>query len=252
MKSLNCLLITTSNNRMGDTLNKTGVWLEDLAAPYYVLRDAGEYVTIASPKGGQIPLDPICRSKDEETENTSRFKRDAQAMYHFSHSLPLNEVRAADFDLVFLAGGYGAMWDFPGNESLKNLLDDFIKQAKPIGLVGHAVAALISLTVKNGEPLVKGRGLTAFSNREEKLAGLGEVPPFLLETKLLSLGADYRSGADFTSYVVVDENIITGQNPASAVETVSRLLEWVRNREGDIMSTAETFAVKYHPSHNGI
>ncbi len=231
MKAINCLLITTSNNRLGDSLNKTGVWLEDLAAPYYVFRDAGEYITIASLQGGRVPLDPICLSKEEETGETKRFLGDAQALYHFSHSLPLKEVRAEHFDLAFVAGGYGVMWDFPEDEELKHLLGDFIDQGKPIGLVGHAVVALIGLKAKNGEPLVKGRGITGFSNREEKLIGLGETPPFLLETKLLSLGADYRAGADFSSYVVVDENIITGQNPASAVETAIRLLERVRSRE---------------------
>jgi len=230
MKAINCLLITTSNNRLGDSLIKTGVWLEDLAAPYYIFRDAGEYVTMASPKGGQIPLDPICRSKEEETGDTKRFQEDAQAMYHFSHSLPLKEVRAEHFGLVFVAGGYGAMWDFPGNEDLKHLLNDFIGQGKPVGLVGHAVVALIGLTAKNGDPLVKGRGITGFSNREEKLMGVGEVSPFLLETKLLSLGAHYLAGTEFSSYVVVDENIITGQNPGSSVETATRLLEWVHTR----------------------
>jgi len=225
------LLITTSNNRLGDSLNKTGVWLEDLAAPYYVFRDAGEYVTIASPKGGQVPLDPICRSREEETKDTKRFQGDSQAMYHFSHSLPLNEVGAEHFDLVFVAGGYGAMWDFPENEDLQRLLGDFIAQGKPVGLVGHAVVALVPLTAKNGDPFVKGRGITGFSKREEELMGVGEVSPFLLETKLLSLGAYYRSGTEFSSYVVVDENIITGQNPTSAVETAIRLLERVRSRQ---------------------
>jgi putative intracellular protease/amidase len=247
MKAINCLLITTSNDRLGDVQNKTGVWLEDLAAPYNVFRDAGEYITIASPKGGQIPLDPICRTKVAETADTRRFQADAQAMYHFSHSLPLNELSAEHFDLVFVAGGYGAMWDFPGNESLKHLLEGFIAQGKPIGLVGHAVVALIELKAKNGEPLVKGRGITGFSNREEKLADLGEAPPFLLETKLLSLGAYYRAGVDFSSYVVVDGNIITGQNPGSAVETATRLLEWVHMRKRSTESFFET-----HPSGNGM
>ena len=136
-------------------------------------------------------------------------------------------MSAEHFDLALVAGGYGAMWDFPDNEDLKHLLHDFMAQGKPIGLVGHAVVALIGLTAKNGDPLVKGRGITGFSNSEEKLMGVGEAPPFLLETKLLSLGAHYRSGAEFSSYVVVDENIITGQNPGSAVETAMRLLEWV-------------------------
>jgi putative intracellular protease/amidase len=243
MKAINCLLITTSNNRLGDTLNKTGVWLEDLAAPYYVFKDAGEFVTIASPQGGQVPLDPICRSKEEETGNTKRFQGDSQAMYHFSHSLPLKEVRAEHFDLAFVAGGCGAMWDFPENEDLKHLLDDFMSQDKPIGLVGHAVVALIELKAKNGEPLVKGRRITGFSNREEKLMGLGETPPFLLETKLLSLGADYVSGDDFSSYVVVDKNIITGQNPDSAVVTATRLLDSMHSRK----SGGEKLVPRGHP-----
>jgi putative intracellular protease/amidase len=231
MKAINCLLITTSNNRLGDSLNKTGVWLEDLATPYFVLRDAGEYITFASPEGGPMPLDPNSQSAAAATENTNRFQRDAKAMYRLGHALPLKEVRAANFDLVFVAGGYGAMWDFPGNEELKQLLDDFIKQDKPVGLVGHAVVALLSLTKSNGEPLVKGRGITAFTNREEERSGLDEKPPFLLETKLGSLGALFTSGAAFSSYVVVDENLITGQNPASAGETAIRLLERVRTRK---------------------
>jgi putative intracellular protease/amidase len=247
MKAINCLLITTSNNQLGDSLNKTGVWLEDLAAPYYVFRDAGEYITIASPQGGEVPLDPICRSKEEETGDTKRFQEDPQAMYHFSHSLPLKEVNAENFDLALVAGGYGAMWDFPKDVYLKHLLDDLIGQGKPVGLVGHAVVALIALKAKNGDPFVKGRGITGFSNREERLMGVGEAPPFLLETKLLSLGAYYRSGTEFTSYVVVDENIITGQNPGSAVETATRLLEWVHARERDTESLVEKY-----PSHNGI
>lgn len=212
MKSLKSLIITTSNNKLSDTTNKTGVWMEDLAAPYFILKDGGEYITIVSPKGGQIPLDPISNS-------------------HFSHSLPINEVKAEDFDLVFLSGGYGAMWDFPENKKLKKLLEDFSRQNKPIGLVGHAVAALVFLKKENGEPLVKGRKLTAFSNREEELAGLNEKPPFLLESKLISLGALYSKAAEFTSNVVVDGNIITGQNPASSVETAQLLLSLAHRKK---------------------
>jgi len=228
MKALQCLLITTSYAGLSDSVNKTGAWLEDLAAPYFVLRDAGEYVTIASPKGGQIPLDPLCLVMDEETENTRRFQEDVKGMYHLSHSLPLNEIRTEHYDLAFVAGGYGAMHDFPGNLWLKVLLDEFIREGKPIGLVGHGVVALIALASPDGGPLVKNRGLTAFSNKEEELAGLREEPPFLLESKLRSMGALYSAGPSFTSYVVVDENIVTGQNPASSVETATRLLERIR------------------------
>ena len=223
MNAVNCLLITTSNDRLGATGNKTGVWMEDLAAAYFIFRDAGEYITFASPKGGHIPVDP----------NTIRFQLDAQAMYHFLHALPLKEIKAEDFDMVFVVGGYGAMWDLPGSEWVKKLLDHFIEANKPIGLVGHAVVALTSLTQKNGEPFVKGRRLTAFSNSEEELSGLAEEPPFLLASKLLSLGAIYSSGAEFASYVVVDGNIITGQNPASSVETAHRLLECVHRIKMD-------------------
>ncbi len=228
MKAVNCLLITTSNDKLGDTMVRTGVWLEDVAAPYFVFKDAGEYITIASPKGGMIPLDPDCLLVKEETANTRRFQANVRAMYHFSHSLPLNEVKAKDFDLVFIACGYGAMWDFPGNKNLRQLLDDFIHQGKPIGLVGHAIVALIGMIANSGKPLLACRGITAYSNREETLAGSGEKYPFLLETSLRSLGAIYSAGADFTSYVVVDENIITGQNSASSVETAVRLLERLR------------------------
>lgn len=224
MKSLKSLIITTSNNKLGDTTNKTGVWLEDLAAPYYVLKDGGEFITLVSPKGGQIPLDPNSNSTAAATEDTIRFRQDSQAMYHLSHSLPINEVNAEDFDLVFLSGGYGAMWDFADNKYLKQLLEDFNRQNKSIGLVGHAVVALVSLKKENSEPLVKGKKLTAFSNREEELTGLNEKPPFLLESRLISLGALYSKGPDFSSYVVVDNNIITGQNPASSAETAKLLL----------------------------
>ena len=224
MKSLKSLIITTSNNKLSNTANKTVVWLESLAAAYFILKDGGEYIKMVSPQGGQIPLDPNSDSTVAATESTVRFQQDSQAMYHFSHSLPLTEVKAEDFDLVFVAGGYGAMWDFVNNKRLKQILEDFNRQNKPIGLVGHGVVALISLTMNNGEPFVKGRKLTAFSNSEEELAGLNEKPPYLLESRLKSLGALYSKGPAFTSYVVADDNIITGQNPASSGETARQLL----------------------------
>lgn len=224
MKSLRSLIITTSNNKLDDTTNKTGVWLEDLAAPYFILKDGGEFITIASPQGGQIPLDPNSETTAAATENTKRFQENSQAMYHFSHALPLNEAKAEDYDLLFIAGGYGAMWDFPDNVNLKQLLSNFYFQNKPIGLVGHAVVALVSLSINSEEPFVKDRNITAFSNSEEVAIGLNEKPPFLLESKLLSLGALYSKGVDFESHVVVDGSIITGQNPASSTETAKQLL----------------------------
>jgi len=224
MKSLNSLIITTSNNKVFNATTKTGAWLETLAAPYYILKDGGEYITIVSPKGGQISLDSISQDTIEVSADTTRFQQDSQAMYHLSHSLPLNEVKAENFDLVFVAGGYGAMWDFVDNKMLKKILEDFNQQNKPIGLVGHGVVALVSLTTDDGEPFVKRRNVTSFSNSEEEAVQLNEKPPFLLESKLISLGALYSKGPDFASYVVADENIITGQNPSSSGETVKQLL----------------------------
>jgi putative intracellular protease/amidase len=228
MKSLHSLLITTSNNKIGDTQNKTGVWLEDLAAPYFILKDGGEFITVASPLGSDIPLDPNCETTQACTEDTIRFQNDAKAMYQFKHSLPLNNIIAADYDLVFLVGGYGAMWDFYDNEVLNGLLKDFYLQNKPIGLVGHAVVALATLSINSEELLIKNRKLTAFSNSEEESSGLSEKSPFLLETKLILCGAMYEKGEDFKSHVVVDGSIITGQNPASAKDAAIHTLAMAR------------------------
>lgn len=216
---------------MADSTNKTGVWLEDLAAPYFILKDGGEYITIASPAGGQIPLDPNSQSALGITENTKRFNEDSQAMYHFVHSLPLNEIKPDDFDLVFLVGGYGAMWDFIDNKYLKKILETFNDKNRPIGLVGHAAAALITLLTTDGNPLVKGKRITAFSNSEEAATGLNEKPPFLLETKLRLLGAIFTKGEDFKNYVVEDTNIVTGQNPASAIDAAKQILLLAQSKQ---------------------
>ena len=228
MNSLNTLIITTSNNKLPGTTKKTGVWLEGLAAAYYILKDGGEYITIVSPQGGQIPVDPNSQFSITASESSTRFQQDPQAMYHLSHSLPFNEVNAEDFDLVFVAGGYGSMWDFVNNKELKQIMENFNQQRKPIGLVGHGVVALVSLIKDNGESLVQGRKLTSFSNSEEKSAHLNGEPDFFLQSKLISLGALYSKGPDFASYVVADDNIITGQNPASSGETARQLLSLAR------------------------
>ena len=225
MKALRSLLVTTSN--------KTGVWLEDLAAPYFILKDGGEYITVASPAGGQVPLDIHSGDTEASTKNSKRFVNNAQAMYHFSHSLPLNEIKPADYDLVCIAGGWGAMHDLNDNKELNHILAYFNIHNKPVGLIGHGTVALISLSTEAGEPFVKDRKLTGFSNTEESTTGLNEKPPFLLQSKLVSLGALYSKGFDFTSYVVIDGNIVTGQNPASSVETAKQLLSMAHNHKED-------------------
>ena len=231
MKSLNSLIITTSNSKIPGMAKKTGVWLDALAVPYYILKNAGEYITIISPQGGQIPIDPNSQFSNAASQSSTRFQQDPQAMYHLTHSLPLNEVNAEDFDLVFVAGGYGSMWDLVNNKEMKQMLEDFNRQNRAIGLVGHGVVALVSLTKDNGEPFVKGRKLTSFSNSEEKSAQLNGEPDFFLQSKLISLGALYSKGPDFASYVVADDNIVTGQNPASSGETARQLLSLARKKK---------------------
>ena len=218
------MIVTTSNYKLDNSTDTTGVWLEELAAPYFIFKDSGEHITLASPKGGQIPLDLNSQSDNYITVDTKRFRENDQAMYHFSHSLPLNEINAKDFDLVFFSGGYGAMYDFNDNNILLGILSDFYYQNKPIGLVGHAIVALLAFSINSKESFVKDRKLTAFSNSEEASIGLVEKAPFLLETKLRSSGALYSKGADFKSNVVIDGSIITGQNPASSVETAKQTL----------------------------
>ena len=224
MTSLHSLMIISSNDELDNCDNKAGTWLEALAAAYFILKDEGELITIASLHGGEIFVNSDNKLPAAAAKNTIRCRQDAQASYHFSHSLPLNEIKAEDFDLVFIADGYGAMSDFANNRKLNQILEDFFHQNKPIGLAGHGVVALLSLKAVDGEPLVKGKRLTGCSNNEEELNGMDDKLPFLLEPRLISLGALYSNGPAFKSHVVADGNIITGQNSASSIETAKQLL----------------------------
>jgi putative intracellular protease/amidase len=224
MVPIKILIVVTSHVQMGSSSNKAGVWLETLAVPYYIFKEAGMVITLASPKGGAVPLDPKSESTIVSTSTTKRFQKDPEAIAFLEHSVPLSTQIAQDFDLVFLPGGHGPMWDFPCNGHLKELLEDFSRQQKPIGAVSHGVASLVTPVNDLGEPLMKGRQLTAFSNTEEGVSGLTGVVPFLLESTLVSLGASYSKGANFESYTVTDGNIITGQNSASAKEVARKLL----------------------------
>lgn len=227
MEAQKILIITTSHNALGDTGEKTGVWLEELAAPYFVFADAGASITIASPKGGEVPLDPKSEQDDALTPSSKRFQQDMVAMDSLTHAIPLKEIKEDKFDAVFLPGGHGPMWDLANNDVLKSLLEAFNKKQKPIGLVCHGVAGLVSLQNEEGEPLVKGLKLTSFSDSEEEAVGLSNVVPFLLESKLRSLGAVYHKGTDFSDYVVADSNIITGQNPASSIDAAIEILSMI-------------------------
>ena len=225
------LIITTSHDKMGDTNAKTGVWLEEFSAPYYVFKEAGAEVTIASPKGGLVPLDPKSQSIIVATQSTKRFLKDQEAMDFLSSAIPLEELKAENFDAVFLPGGHGPLWDLANNIQLKQLLEAFYQQDKPIGSVCHGVVSLLTLYNDQGELVIKGKHVTSFSNSEEESAGLTKVVPFLLENSLRSAGALYSKGPNYVCYVMADGNIITGQNPASSEDVAKKMIVLVRHNE---------------------
>jgi putative intracellular protease/amidase len=217
------LIVLTSHGDLGNTGEKTGFWIEEFAAPYYVLADAGAELTIASPKGGQPPVDPKSESADAQTLATKRFYGDYDLIDKVAHTLKLNEINEADYDAVFYPGGHGPLWDLATDVISIALIENFYKNNKPVAFVCHAPAALLKVKAPDGEPLVKGKEVTGFSDTEEEAVKLTKVVPFLLEDELKKLGALYSRGADWSSYVKEDGLLITGQNPASS-EVVARLL----------------------------
>jgi len=231
MKSTKVLFIATSHDKMADTTEKTGVGLEELAAPYYIFKEAGADLTLASPGGGRVPLDPKSQSIILATSSTKRFLKDEEAMNFLYNAIPLEEVDDGDFDVIFLPGGYGLMWDLADSKKVRQLLEAFHNKDKPIGATSHGIACLLSLKNNKGETLIKGKQLTGISNSEENLSGLKDVTPFLLESKLLSLGALYSKGENYVSHVVEDGNIITGQNPASSKGVAQKIIELVKHNK---------------------
>lgn len=224
------LMVLTSHDRLGDTGEKTGFWLEEFAAPYYTFKDAGVEVTLASPAGGQPPLDPKSDAEDAQTEATKRFKADTAAQADLAHTTVLAEVNAADFDAVFYPGGHGPLWDLAVDQNSIALIENFVQQDKPVAFVCHSPAALKNVKV-NGEYLVKGKKVTGFSNSEEAGVGLTDVVPFLLEDALKDNGGQYEKGADWESYVVEDGLLITGQNPGSSADTAKQLLNKLDSKD---------------------
>ena len=209
------LIVLTSHDQLGNTGKKTGFWLEEFAAPYYVLKDAGAAITLASPKGGQPPLDPKSDLPESLTELTKRFRKDKAAQAELANTKKLSDVSADDFDAVFYPGGHGPMWDMPDNKISIALIEAFVKADKPVGAVCHAPAAIVNVRGKDGEYLVKSKHVTGFTNAEEEVVGLSNVVPFLLEDRLKERGGLYSKGADWAPYVQVDGKLVTGQNPAS-------------------------------------
>ncbi|HET8702012.1 MAG TPA: type 1 glutamine amidotransferase domain-containing protein [Nitrococcus sp.] len=222
------LIVLTSHDQLGGMGEKTGFWLEELAAPYYVFKDAGAEVVLASPAGGQPPLDPKSDLPENRTEATKRFWADARAAEQLATTKKLAEVRAEDFDAIFYPGGHGPMWDMPDNSISIALIESFVAADKPIGAVCHAPAALTNVRGPNGEYLVKGRKVTGFTNSEESAVGLEKIVPFLLEDRLKERGAVYSKAADFEPYIQVDGLVVTGQNPASSAPGAEALLKLVR------------------------
>lgn len=217
------LMVLTSHSELGNTGDKTGFWIEEFAAPFYVLKDGGAEITIASPLGGQPPVDPKSELPEAQTAATKRFYADKEAIDAVAFSFKLADMKVADFDGVFYPGGHGPLWDLAVNKDSITLIETFFEQNKPIAFVCHAPAALVNVKLQDGTPLVKEKEVTSFSNSEEEAVKLTSVVPFLLETTLAELGAHYSKGADWSSYVKEDGLLITGQNPASS-EAVAKLL----------------------------
>lgn len=225
------LMVLTSHSELGNTGEKTGFWIEEFASPYYVLADAGAEITIASPSGGQPPVDPKSEITDAQTLSTERFYKDFEVIDKVAHSLKLSEIKEADYDAVFYPGGHGPLWDLATDKNSIQLIEAFYNHQKPIAFVCHAPAALVNVKAKNGEPLVKGKSVTGFSNTEEEAVNLTKVVPFLLEDELIKQGANYSKGDDWASYVKQDGLLITGQNPGSSEAVAELILETIRREK---------------------
>ncbi|KUJ79204.1 type 1 glutamine amidotransferase domain-containing protein [Microbulbifer flavimaris] len=219
------LMVLTSHDQLGETGNKTGFWLEEFASPYYVFRDAGAEITLASPKGGQPPLDPKSDEPDFQTAATERFKKDEAAQQALANTVRLAEVRADDFDTVFYPGGHGPLWDLAESEDSRSLIEAFYQAGKPVAAVCHAPGVFRHTRDADGKSLVAGKKVTGFSNSEEAAVELTDVVPFLVEDMLKDKGGVYSRGDDWQSHVVEDGLLITGQNPASSEATAEALLQ---------------------------
>ncbi|MBB2974158.1 type 1 glutamine amidotransferase domain-containing protein [Mesorhizobium sp. RMAD-H1] len=222
------LMVLTSHDTLGDTGKKTGFWLEELATPYYVFKDAGARITLASPKGGQPPLDPKSDEPMFQTDLTRRFNTDEAAKAQLAQSVRLDSVDQKDFDTVFYPGGHGPLWDLAEDPNSIKLIQSFITAGKPIALVCHAPGVLHRVTNPDGTPFVQGRHVTGFTNSEEEAVGLTKVVPFLVEDELISLGAVFSKVKDWGVHTVVDGQLITGQNPASSGEAAEALVAVLR------------------------
>jgi putative intracellular protease/amidase len=217
------LMVLTSHDRLGNTGRKTGFWLEEFAAPYFVFRDAGVELTLASPKGGQPPIDPKSDLPENQTPAMTRFKQDEKAQKQLSQTVRLADMKSEDFDTIFYVGGHGPMWDIVDNPDAIALIESFYESGKPVAGVCHS-AAVFHRVMYRGEPLVKGKRVTGFTNGEEAAVNLTHVVPFLVEDELKRIGALYEKAADWASFALVDGRVVTGQNPASSTAAAKVLM----------------------------
>ncbi|MCA1443237.1 type 1 glutamine amidotransferase domain-containing protein [Ensifer sp. IC4062] len=217
------LMVLTSHDTLGDTGKKTGFWLEEFAAPYYTFLDAGAEITLASPKGGQPPIDPKSDTPEGQTELTERFKADPATQSVLANTSPLSEVNSRDFDAIFYPGGHGPMWDLAEDETSIKLIGEFYNEGKPVGAVCHAPAVLHRVEI-GGKPLVSGKRVSGFTNTEEEAVHLTNVVPFLVEDELKRLGGKYEKVDDWQVLAITDGHLVTGQNPASSAEAARQVL----------------------------
>lgn len=222
---MNILMVLTSHDALGNTGKKTGLWLEEFAAPYYVFKEAKAKITLASPKGGQPPLDPKSEEADSQTDATRRFAQDSEAKAALANTVLLSSVSHEEFDAVFYPGGHGPLWDLSEDRDSITMIESMHAAGKPVGAVCHAPAALRHAKLHTGRPLVEGKKVTGFSNSEEAAAGLTDVVPFLVEDSLKKSGGIYAKGPDWAPFVQVDGTLITGQNPASSAPAARALLD---------------------------
>jgi putative intracellular protease/amidase len=236
------LIVLTSHGELGDTGKKTGFWVEEFAAPYYELADAGVEITLASPKGGPPPIDPKSEEAEAQTKFTHRFDQDEPLKQKLAHTLKLSDVKASDYDAVFYPGGHGPLWDLVKDPNSIALLAAFQQQGKPMALVCHAPCALLKVQLPNGESLIKRKNVTGFSDTEEAAVKLTKVVPFLLEDELKKAGGHYSKGPDWGVYVQTDGLLITGQNPASSAEAAKALLKLLPKKA--LLAFKETSATR--------
>jgi putative intracellular protease/amidase len=219
------LMVLTSHDQLGNTGKKTGFWLEEFAAPYYILKDAGADITLASPKGGQPPLDPKSDDPGSQTPAMERFKKDQQAQEALANTRRLSTISRTDYDAVFFPGGHGPLWDLAEDRDSIALIEALYAAGRPVGAVCHGPAVFRHAKAPNGSPLVRGKSVTGFSNSEEAAVGLTDIVPFLLEDSLRQNGGKYSKGPDWAPYAVADGNLITGQNPASSEAAAEALVK---------------------------